>query len=285
VTPNITPFMIVCTIMAFFLILPPKRALAFFIAALVLFNIVIGFYQKDVAVLLSNRVNGITFCIIGFILSLLIWHARSINILQDQIIKGQQTELQQLAFYDNLTGLLNRRRWLVFLKDEMERLNRYGQDCSLFLMDIDHFKAVNDRYGHPTGDKVLEEVSYILKRELRTTDKLARWGGEEFAVLLPETSLENAVASAEKVRRSMEEFEIKLGGMDIVVTASFGVTKIQQNEDFEVCYNRADQALYLAKRMGRNQVRSIVKDDQDDEAAKDSTEMDKPEEDTPKKNL
>ncbi len=257
VTSNITPFLIVCTIIGFFIVKRPINSILIFTGAYIAFHNLIGLYQADAAILMSNRANGFTFCSIGLCLSLIIWYSYRTNIMQDRKIKEQQEELKQLAFFDNLTGLLNRRRWMAILKDEIERMNRYGLECGLILMDIDHFKAVNDKFGHPVGDKVLEEIAYILKKELRITDKVARWGGEEFIILLPETSVPNSMASAEKIRKSIEEMQIRVDDTVIKVTASFGVARIMRREDFAVSYNRADEALYLAKRMGRNLVKSM----------------------------
>lgn len=257
VTTNITPFLIVCTIIGFFIIKRPLASIVIFVAAFGAFFYMIGMFEKDAAILMTNRTNGLTFCCIGICLSLILWYAFRTSIMQARKIREQQDELQQLAFYDNLTGLLNRRRWMAILKDEIERLNRYGLECGLILMDIDHFKAINDKFGHPAGDKVLEEIAYILKKELRVTDKVARWGGEEFIILLPETSVPNTIASAEKIRKSIEELQVRFDDKSVGVTASFGVARIMRREDFAVSYNRADEALYLAKRMGRNQVRSM----------------------------
>ncbi|MDX1623428.1 MAG: diguanylate cyclase [Gemmatimonadota bacterium] len=174
--------------------------------------------------------------------------------------------LTKLANTDDLTMLYNHRYFYQRLEEEFKRAERYGSDLSLILLDLDHFKRVNDTYGHQKGDEVLQELATVLHRTIRETDLLARYGGEEFAVLLPETNLSGAFQQAERLRRQVKAhyFEALQGNP---LTISCGVACLPfEEEDFEIPRHRqdaliarADQALYTAKRGGRD--RSVTSSD------------------------
>jgi diguanylate cyclase (GGDEF)-like protein len=164
--------------------------------------------------------------------------------------------LRTLAMKDGLTNLLNYRAFRETLDVEVHRSARYGTPLSLILGDVDHFKAVNDGYGHPGGDAVLRSMAQALRGELRDSDAVARYGGEEFAVILPETSLENAGVVAERLRRSIEGLIIPHEGREIRVTMSFGVSALHSADPQAPVHliDGADRALYQAKDAGRNRV-------------------------------
>lgn len=164
--------------------------------------------------------------------------------------------LERLANTDALTGLANRRRFMERLDDEVERANRYRRPLSLLCLDLDHFKQVNDTCGHPTGDEVLRRVGGILHELGRDTDLPARLGGEEFAVLLPETDVEGAVSLAERIRRRVAAEEVEVDeGEALRVTVSVGVASMGGGiRDPESLLQAGDRALYRAKAMGRNRV-------------------------------
>lgn len=162
------------------------------------------------------------------------------------------SELDLLASTDKLTGSWNRRRLEETVKSEMDRLKRYGHPLCLMVLDIDYFKKINDRYGHGTGDFVLIELAALVRESLRTSDSLTRWGGEEFIVLCPNTTLATASLLAERLRNKIatEDFpEVEH------ITASLGVAECISGETFEQWFQRADEALYRAKSGGRNQVK------------------------------
>jgi two-component system, cell cycle response regulator len=164
-------------------------------------------------------------------------------------------ESRSLATTDALTGLLNRRAFLESTGREVARAKRYNDRLSVILLDVDHFKHINDKRGHAAGDLVLTAVGKLLNNALRTCDIVARWGGEEFVLVLPSTSLEGAEQTAERVRELMEHADIKDGNGDrIPVTASFGVATYTGSENLEQVVDRADRAMYLAKSGGRNRV-------------------------------
>ena len=168
--------------------------------------------------------------------------------------KGLERELRRLATVDPLTGAFNRRYFLSAASQEMERAVRYGGSLSLLMIDIDHFKRVNDRFGHALGDEVLRKTVEVCRANLREVDIFARLGGEEFAALLPQTASVGALGLAERLRRAVAEMVVPLAGGDLRVTVSVGVAERSVETTFEHLMSRADQALYAAKETGRNRV-------------------------------
>lgn len=165
--------------------------------------------------------------------------------------KALEAELERRASYDFLTGLFNRQRFTERLQTELARADRYGRPISLMLLDIDYFKAINDTHGHDVGDQALKHVASRMRKELRSADTLGRWGGEEFVVLAPEARIEDAVGLAEKLRSALASEPVEPVG---IITASFGVAEYRPGEGADSLLKRADDALYRAKRTGRNRV-------------------------------
>jgi two-component system, cell cycle response regulator len=165
-------------------------------------------------------------------------------------------ETQRLAATDALTRVLNRRAFLDRAAGEIARIERYGGTLSLALLDVDHFKSVNDRFGHATGDRVLVTVAKTVSDALRGSDVLARWGGEEFVVAFPVIDASQARLAAERLRRAIESIEIPIEGRPeaLRVTASLGVAELSRGETIESVVERADAAMYRAKQGGRNRV-------------------------------
>ncbi len=169
----------------------------------------------------------------------------------NQALQAANRELELLATTDALTGLWNRRQLDERVRSELDRADRYGDELSLVLFDIDHFKAINDRFGHAAGDRVLVELARWVRGQLRESDGLGRWGGEEFLVLMPHSTGEEARQLAEKLRRLVAETPIEDVG---TVTGSFGVAQRRPLESAESWFRRVDGALYRAKQAGRNRV-------------------------------
>ncbi len=176
-----------------------------------------------------------------------------INIFIIYIIKMRNIAEKQ-SITDKLTGLFNRTIIDTLIKIEIEKFNRNNKPLSIIVFDIDHFKEINDKYGHDKGDYVLKTIADIVKMTLRKSDYIIRWGGEEFLIILTETSLENAVKIADKIRFNIENYNFKDVGK---VTVSLGVTEIKKGETFDAAFKRADEALYIAKNKGRNRVEFI----------------------------
>lgn len=157
--------------------------------------------------------------------------------------------LKRLATTDELTGLYNRHFFEARIAEEIERADRYNEPLSLIIFDLDYFKKVNDLWGHPVGDAVLKQVAVLAGEGVRKTDVLNRIGGEEFAILMPKTTLCGGLTVAEKLRQTLSSYDHPQAG---VVTASFGVAERMRAESFQRWYRRVDAALYRAKRAGRN---------------------------------
>lgn len=162
---------------------------------------------------------------------------------------------ERLARIDVLTGVSNRRYFEEVAAHEFARAKRYRQPLSAVMFDIDRFKQINDTYGHAAGDSVLKTIANLAKEAVREVDFVARIGGEEFAILLPEVSVEQALVTAERLRERVAERNLDYKGQKLAFTASFGVTQLDEaDQDFETVLHRADQAMYRAKKLGRNQV-------------------------------
>ncbi len=160
-----------------------------------------------------------------------------------------------MSITDSLTGLYNRRHFEQLLNTEFKTARRHGEVNSLIIIDIDHFKRINDNFGHPAGDLVLRDVARLLKKRLRSTDYLCRLGGEEFVVLCKRADKQSALNIAEEMRKIVEQAQFDLGGEVTQVTISLGVSTLSQNEELEeadLAYRQADKAVYYSKQNGRN---------------------------------
>ncbi|MEM9101719.1 MAG: diguanylate cyclase [Pseudomonadota bacterium] len=171
-----------------------------------------------------------------------------------QRLKQEVIEQRKLAQIDALTSLPNRHMYLERLEQEYNRWRRYRSSISLVMCDIDYFKKINDEYGHLTGDTVIKEVAQFLRNGVRESDFLSRYGGEEFVILMPETGLADATKAVNKLRQNLQKLSIHSNGMEINVTASFGVAEFFGEDTTTDVFARADRALYRAKDRGRNQV-------------------------------
>jgi diguanylate cyclase len=261
VTSSITPFLVACAVAGLVLLLPPTVALGVYLAGYAMFWWLLGLTQPDPSVLLSNRVNGLTAIALGIGLMLLQWRAEVRDAVQRRRIEAQQEELvarnlelDRLATHDELTGLINRRQLGLMAEHELAAMRRHDQESCLLLIDVDDFKLVNDRLGHPAGDRLLQQLAEQMSSRLRASDLLARWGGEEFLVLLPETDLESALDVGEQLRRSVRE--TSFAGVDGTVTISVGAAPLRLSAaaPLEDAYRHADRALYEAKSAGRDRV-------------------------------
>ncbi|AFG36810.1 diguanylate cyclase [Spirochaeta africana] len=194
------------------------------------------------------------------------------NQLNLQILKAMQTEqalqqkqeelerankaLSEMASYDPLTGLLNRRKGWDYIEYEAERSDREQRSIGCLLLDIDHFKQINDSLGHDTGDQVLAQLACTMKSALRKQDIIVRWGGEEFLIALPETDIQGALTAAEKIHQAIagESWPTSSGQL----TVSIGATAKDAAEPWNTTISRADKALYTAKESGRNRTCSLA---------------------------
>ena len=170
--------------------------------------------------------------------------------------KNLELELERQAHIDYLTGINNRRHFMTLANNELKRDKRHQHDLSLLMFDVDHFKAINDQYGHQAGDLVLQKLVIECREHLRTEDIFGRIGGEEFAVLLPETRIEAAIEIAERLRMiTANTFQVLENGKSPHVTISVGVTSCSCiDDDIDLLLSQADKALYNAKNSGRDKV-------------------------------
>ena len=194
-------------------------------------------------------------------------------------LREVSAELDRLARTDALTGIANRRAFFDILGIEFRRSKRYGRQLSVLMLDLDHFKGVNDRWGHPFGDAVLRQTTETISANIRESDLIGRYGGEEFALALPETPLSAALEVAEKLRAAIEAHEFRtrdvpgVGEPPVHLTISIGVAAlpVEEEQDEVELLGRADQALYDAKRTGRNRVVAYRKVDESSSAASEGT--------------
>ena len=167
-------------------------------------------------------------------------------------------EVRRLSVTDPLTGLSNRRAIFARLEEEFRRSTRYGSPMSVAVADLDNFKQINDHHGHYAGDAILRDVANILRKSVREVDLAGRWGGEEMALLFPQTTLEGAIIACERVRREVERNITKFHGLELQVTLSIGIATLEPDKicprSAESLVNLADNAMYLAKTRGKNQV-------------------------------
>lgn len=210
----------------------------------------------------GTRKDGSEFPIIFNISEIWTSSRKFLNIAFMDISDRKQVEsfLQEQALHDGLTGLYNKRAIQSIFKDELERSIRYGRSFALLMLDIDHFKNLNDTYGHQAGDEVLKGLALIIKKSIRKVDKAARYGGEEFVIILPEAEKEDAFKVAEKLRSNVESHQFAAGqnsGQEAQIksTISIGVAGFPEDgAAMDSLISAADKALYAAKRSGRNRV-------------------------------
>ena len=175
--------------------------------------------------------------------------------------KKTEDELLRLAATDPLTGAFNRREFTTLADQESNRANRYNRPLSIMMLDLDHFKKLNDTYGHAAGDKALQRFTTLCCNALRTVDIFGRWGGEEFVTLLPETDIEGAVVIAERLRKIVSQNILVHNNEKITFTTSIGIAQYRSGElTVEGPLSRADSAVYDAKKAGRNRI-SVYRND------------------------
>jgi diguanylate cyclase (GGDEF)-like protein len=211
------------------------------------------YYKKSKeSFLLISLILFVIFVILYAVIAFFIYKTEQ----QNRTITKQNRNLEKLSITDPLTGLLNRHGVNNLANHMINIAARHNEELSLILLDIDLFKNINDRYGHAVGDFMLRETARILQRHQRTSDLVCRWGGEEFLIALPKSSLTNSLLTAERIRLELASHTFTIDNKQLNITASFGVTSIQPDETLEDLINRADNALYTAKWNGRNRVES-----------------------------
>ena len=169
-------------------------------------------------------------------------------------LESKNIELERLSITDKLTNIYNRIKLDKTILEQLNLAKRYKVEFGIMIIDVDYFKKVNDTYGHQVGDTTLIEVANILKTNIRESDTVGRWGGEEFVIICPHTNLEGIKIVANIIREKIEKHQFPVVGNK---TASFGITIYQDNDNLETIISRADEALYNAKNNGRNRVEFV----------------------------
>ena len=176
----------------------------------------------------------------------------------ERLVDERTAELKLLATTDALTGVLNRHRFFEVAEEECSRALRYDRRLSVAMLDLDHFKAINDSYGHAVGDEALWRTAQVMLAVQRRQDHIGRYGGEEFAVLMPETGLDEAFCVLERVRCEIAAIDLRAGAQPVPVRASVGVAEWRSSDSIESALRRADGALYKAKAAGRDRVLAMA---------------------------
>ncbi len=173
----------------------------------------------------------------------------------NKFLEARANKYEELSSMDNLTGIFNRSKFEQELKNEIERIQRYNTESfSLIFFDIDHFKSINDKYGHLEGDNVLRKIAQLIKSNVRSIDTMARWGGEEFVIIMPVTVIENALIVTQKLRKLISDTKFENIGC---ITCSFGISEFKKGDNLQSIILRADKAMYNAKENGRDRVEII----------------------------
>jgi diguanylate cyclase (GGDEF)-like protein len=256
VTTNITPLLIASIVVGAIFLIRPLVSTIIYLASYLCYYYLISLTIVEHQVLLSNRVNGVTAFALGLFLSVMTWQYNYISITQKRRIKKQQEQLERMAYYDSLTGLCNMHFFNRMIKKEISSAQRYQHETVIMILDIDEFKNINDTYGHLVGDQILKQLSQLLISNVREADMVFRYGGEEFIILAPNTTLEEGFVLAEKLRKLIAEKEFKADSATTHLTASLGLSLLNTDKDrgVEITLSNADKALYLAKKQGKNRV-------------------------------
>ena len=251
VITNITPIIMTIAIVSLAFYLRPYMAVILFILTFIAFYFSIAITQDNPTELLSIRANFFSIIFIAIGLTYILWKSKVTSILYKK-------QIEHLAYYDQMTLLYNRYSFQELLIKEKESIEKNNHSSCLIIMDLDNFKVINDKYGHPNGDKLIVNLARLLIDNLDKEYKISRWGGDEFLILLPETTLEQARIIAEKIRIIVSQYDLILNGDSIAITSSFGVLDLNTNNiDLEKAYKKVDEALYLAKEKGKNRVELV----------------------------
>jgi len=222
----------------------------------VLFAVGVLAFQESQDLIVSHMINATVITLGMIITSQYFFKGKVYELQYRDTLKRLNKELEALSTLDPLTKLPNRRYFASQIAYEIAINKRYNHDATLVIIDIDHFKEVNDKYGHLAGDFILKELGDFLKHNVRESDTVCRWGGEEFMLLLSHTDLKGAEILSERLRRKIESYMFLFEDKHINITVSAGITRLDHEKEdaFNISYARADEALYKAKNSGRNQI-------------------------------
>jgi diguanylate cyclase len=252
-TGDISVFVINLLLTSVMVLVPGWLSLILFTVPFGVLTVGLFTYQPDVAIRNAHMINGFIFWIAVLIISKFMYDNHVSHIIKNIKLEEANQKLKILSLHDPLTNLANRRNFEEQIQHEMANVKRFNQHSWLILVDIDHFKNINDRFGHAIGDCVLKNVAELLQKNIRDVDLACRWGGEEFLLLITRTEQDEIMVVAERLCKDLAGTPFLINDQTISVTASFGIAPLAA-DDFIACYQQADQALYFAKHHGRNQV-------------------------------
>ncbi len=231
IAPNLTAYIITCLSVAVFFVINPVVMAIHNTVIYIVFSLLVQFFQNDSFQIASQRVDCFAVTLVSIFISLVLWAYNIKDMEQQKKIEAQNIELMDKyrateyhATHDELTGILNRTYFQQIGETEINQARLMKREICIVMVDIDHFKNINDKYGHPIGDSVLKEFADLLTNSVRKTDRVARWGGEEFILLLPNMNIQEAEEKAESIRIQIESHKF----LKVLekITASFGVVKI-----------------------------------------------------------
>lgn len=235
---------------------PPRNIISFIIPYCVFLAGLFAF-QTDAQLKIANIINGSIFFICVVVISTFFYYNFYNSVLRGVLLKEANRKLEESSNVDALTGLYNRRYLNLIMERELNYMKRYRENCVILLIDIDDFKSVNDTYGHPAGDKVLVELSSILKHAIRESDLPIRWGGEEFMLMLFKCEAKKIAPMVERLLEYIRKHEFSINrNKKINLSVSIGVSQLTgyTDDDFNKAYENADHALYKAKKSGKDRV-------------------------------
>ncbi len=254
VMTNLTPMMISITIVSTLYFQRPLRGIITFLVVYILFFLGMILLNVSPHILSSSLVNGMVITFVGCALTIVNWANFRRSELQERKILEQQAVLERMAYHDPLTKLPNRRFLDELIKNEVAKVRRGQTHSCLIVLDIDDFKLVNDTYGHPTGDEVLKEFVEVVDKLMRASDTFVRLGGEEFLILVPDSSLDATLIFADRLRQEVARHRFTANDDKITITISIGVASLNGVETSSDYYSNADRALYRAKNKGKNRI-------------------------------
>lgn len=253
---GIATYLLASIVISVVSLIRPEIYIPLFIGVYAYFDYALKRMGLDAVQLDGLRLLSMSVPVLSVVASWTIWQQYVKATLLQRQLASRNAELMYLAQHDMLTGLVNRRHFTHEAEAELARAARAHRPTSILIADVDFFKRINDRYGHPVGDAVLQQVAHVFTACVRATDLVARLGGEEFIVLMPNTGQAGAMALAQKLRAGLEQKALSVAHHTIPVTMSVGVSELGAGHSgaFEVLYAAADRALYTAKAQGRNRV-------------------------------
>ncbi len=235
--------------------LPNLSSLIFYTIPSVIFFAGITWLQPNSAILQGHYLNGSVLVVLGWVIGRMIFYGKVTEFKNRRLIEHQNTMLEKMSVEDSLTGLHNRRYLGMLMQRCLAVVERYGTPLIFAIGDIDRFKNINDDFSHQVGDAVLKEITRIFTENIRKTDELARYGGDEFIFIFTRVTLSDAVQRCERIRTLVQSHDWNRIAPGLTVTLSFGLAEIKSGQTFDDVFRKADENLYTAKKSGRNQIK------------------------------